>query len=157
MFQLKMIKSLFAKCYQISLFSLPQAVAHELLQYDVQSFKDQDLKRRIKKLSDIGYASLPEDQFAELTDAISNMTETYATAKVCDYVNRTKCDLSLESDLLNIMAVTSLPGELEYYWTQWHDVAGTPSRSNFKKYIELTRVSSRRNSWDGIFAVMNRS
>lgn len=38
------------------------------------------------------------------------------------------------------------PEELEYYWTQWHDKAGTPVRSLFDKYIGLNKEAAVLNS-----------
>lgn len=123
-----------------------QEVARELRKYDWQNFKNGDLKRMFKKMTDLGYAALPEAKFTELLDAISSMSENYATAKVCDYKNRDKCDLALEPELTEIFATSRDPEELKYYWAQWYDKAGTPTREAFDKYIKLSNEAAKLNS-----------
>lgn len=125
-------------------------VARELRKYDWQNFKNGDLKRMFKKMTDLGYAALPEAKFTELLDAISSMSENYATAKVCDYKNREKCDLALEPELTEIFATSRDPEELKYYWTQWYDKAGTPTREAFDKYIKLSNEAAKLNSKIGV-------
>lgn len=127
-----------------------QEVARELRKYDWQNFKNGDLKRMFKKMTDLGYAALPEAKFTELLDAISSMSENYATAKVCDYKNREKCDLALEPELTEIFATSRDPEELKYYWTQWYDKAGTPTREAFDKYIKLSNEAAKLNSKIGV-------
>ncbi|XP_039447371.1 angiotensin-converting enzyme-like isoform X2 [Culex pipiens pallens] len=127
-----------------ALFS--KEVARELRKYDWQNFKNGDLKRMFKKMTDLGYAALPEAKFTELLDAISSMSENYATAKVCDYKNREKCDLALEPELTEIFATSRDPEELKYYWTQWYDKAGTPTREAFDKYIKLSNEAAKLNN-----------
>ncbi|XP_055593793.1 angiotensin-converting enzyme-like isoform X2 [Uranotaenia lowii] len=122
-------------------------VARELLKYDYKNFKDQDLKRKIRKLTDLGYAALPEDKFTQLLDAVSSMSENYAKVKVCDYKNRSKCDLALEPELTEIFATSRDPEELKYYWTQWYDAAGTPTRKDFDAYVSLNREAAQMNNF----------
>lgn len=54
------------------------------------------MKRQFKELSKLGYAALPADKFEQLNDALNAMQGNYAKVHVCDYKNRTKCDLQLE-------------------------------------------------------------
>uniref|UniRef100_A0A182LUT3 Angiotensin-converting enzyme n=1 Tax=Anopheles culicifacies TaxID=139723 RepID=A0A182LUT3_9DIPT len=122
-------------------------VARELRLYDFNSFKDADLKRRIKKLTDLGYAALDETKFSQLVDAISRMQENYATAKVCQYRNETNCNFGLEPELTETLAKSRDPEELKYYWVQWHAVAGKPVRKDFDEYVSLNREAAQLNNF----------
>uniref|UniRef100_A0A182JF94 Angiotensin-converting enzyme n=1 Tax=Anopheles atroparvus TaxID=41427 RepID=A0A182JF94_ANOAO len=102
-------------------------ISETLAKYDYESFQDDDLRRRVKKLVGLGYSALPEDKFAKMRDAINNMKENYAKIKVCDFHDRTKCDLSLEPELTEILANSRDAEELKYYWQQWYDAAGAPT------------------------------
>uniref|UniRef100_A0A2C9GRB9 Uncharacterized protein n=1 Tax=Anopheles arabiensis TaxID=7173 RepID=A0A2C9GRB9_ANOAR len=121
-------------------------VANTLKKYEYESFSDEDLKRKIRKLTKLGYSVLPEDTFAEMLDAINRMQENYAKVKVCDYRDNSKCDLALEPELTEIMATSRDPEELKYYWQQWYDAAGAPTRDDFQKYVDLNGVAARMNS-----------
>lgn len=44
----------------------------------------------------LGTSALPEDLNERLITAISNMQTTYAKATICDYKDRSKCDLHVE-------------------------------------------------------------
>lgn len=134
----------FVELKYLRAFSL-QEVARELRKFNYNAFKDADLKRKIKKLTDLGYAALSEDKFTQLLDAISSMSENYAMAKVCDYKDRTKCDLSLEPELTETLATSRDPEELKHYWIQWYDAAGAPTRENFQKYVELNKEAAELN------------
>nr|QHO60759.1 salivary 71kDa-like protein [Sergentomyia schwetzi] len=118
-------------------------LAKELKQLNNKEFKSEDLKRQIKKLSKLGYSGLPADKYKELLEAITWMESNYAKVKVCDYKDKTKCDLALEPDLTEIFIKSLDPEELKYYWQQWYDKAGTPTRPYFDKYIELNREAAK--------------
>ncbi|GAB0091084.1 Angiotensin-converting enzyme [Sergentomyia squamirostris] len=118
-------------------------LARELKELNNKDFKSEDLKRQIKKLSKLGYSGLPADKYKELLEAITWMESNYAKIKVCDYKDKTKCDLSLEPDLTEILIKSVDPEELKYYWKQWYDKAGTPTRPFFDKYVELNREAAK--------------
>uniref|UniRef100_A0A182WGJ5 Angiotensin-converting enzyme n=1 Tax=Anopheles minimus TaxID=112268 RepID=A0A182WGJ5_9DIPT len=122
-------------------------VASSLKKYDYESFSDEDLKRKIRKLTKLDYAVLPEDKFAEMQGAISRMQVNYAKTKVCDYRNTSKCDLALEPELTEIMANSRDPEELKYYWQQWYNAAGAPTREDFQKYVDLNGEAARMNNY----------
>lgn len=73
-----------------------QEKAMELLSYNFNVYKNEDLKRQFKKLSKLGYAALPIEKFKELSAAITAMQSNYAKVRICSYKNKTKCDLQLE-------------------------------------------------------------
>lgn len=68
----------------------------ETMTYIWHEFEDEDLRRMFQKYSILGTSALPEDLNQRLIQAISNMKSTYARATICDYRNRTKCDLHVE-------------------------------------------------------------
>lgn len=112
-------------------------------QYPWRSYQDGELRRMFRLLADLGPAALPDDKHRDLVQAIANMESTYSTAKICDYVNRTKCDLSLEPEITDIMSLSGNPEELKYVWSEWHRAAGAPSKQNFMRYVELSNEGSK--------------
>lgn len=121
--------------------------AKNILQFDYKSYKDEDLKRQFHKLSKLGYAALPPDKFKELNDALNAMQSNYAKVHICSYKDRTKCNLQLEPELTEILLNSDNPDELKYYWTQWYDAAGTPTRKDFETYLRLHRESAILNNF----------
>lgn len=77
--------------------------------YIWHEFEDDDLKRMFTKYSILGTSALPEDLNQRLIHAISKMKSTYAKATICDYKNKTKCDLHVE------------PGN-QFIWSQRNNV-----------------------------------
>lgn len=49
-----------------------------------------------KKYSQLGVSALPDNKYKLLMQCVSGMESNYATSKICDYKNATKCDLALE-------------------------------------------------------------
>ncbi|CAE1153434.1 ACE [Acanthosepion pharaonis] len=79
-----------------------------------------------------------------------HMATAYASAKVCRI---TKC-MSLEPELIKIMAESRDPDELLWAWHGWRNAAGRPVRNNFKTYMELLNVGAKQN---GIFFYLLRT
>lgn len=74
------------------------------------------------------------------------MESNYAKVKVCSYQDPTKCDLQLEPELTEILVNSDDPKELQYYWTQWYDLAGTPTREHYDTYLRLNKEAAVLNS-----------
>lgn len=72
-----------------------------------------------------------------------HMATAYASAKVC---RNTKC-LSLEPELIKIMAESRDPDELLWAWHGWRNAAGRPVRNNFKTYMELLNIGAKQNGY----------
>lgn len=68
----------------------------ETMKFNWQSFRDYDLHRQFEKYSKLDAAALPPEKFRKLNKVISDMQAIYATTKVCDYRDKTKCNLELE-------------------------------------------------------------
>lgn len=44
------------------------------------------------------------------------------------------------------MAESENPDELKYYWEQWYNLAGTPTKKDFAAYVRLKNAAARLNS-----------
>lgn len=126
--------------------SYVQKVTEDLRAFDYAAYKDVDLKRKFHKLAKPGVAALPDDKYRELEAAITAMESNYAKVHVCDYRNTTRCDLQLEPELEVILERSRDPAELRYYWQQWYDRAGAPTRKDFDTYVRLANEASVMNS-----------
>lgn len=120
-------------------------IAMELLKYNFHSFKNQTLKRLIKKITNIGDDLLDVGEFNDLKDAIANMQENYAKVKIENYRNKNEF-VSLEPELTEIFVNSRDPEELKYYWANWYNLAGTRSRENFFEYVELRNKAAKLSS-----------
>lgn len=125
----------------------------KLLKYDFKNFKDEDLKRKIKKLTNLGTALLPEERFKLLDKVTTDMQSNYAKAKVESFKDKSTF-LALEPDLTEIFAKSRDPEELKHYWINWYNTAGTVSKENFFKYAELKNEAAQLNSK---VSIINRS
>lgn len=45
-----------------------------------------------------------------------------------------------------VFAESDNPEELQYYWEQWYNLAGTPTKKNFTNYVRLKNEAARLNS-----------
>ncbi|XP_069963364.1 angiotensin-converting enzyme-like [Bactrocera oleae] len=122
-------------------------VAADLLKFNWQSFKSENLRRQFKMLSKLGYAALSESDYAEYLDVSSTMQSNYAKVRVCDYKNATKCDLSLNPEIEDIISTSRDPEELKYYWREFYEKAGTAVRGPFEKYVELNTKAAKLNNF----------
>lgn len=75
------------------------------------------------------------------------MKDIYSTAKICDYKNRTRCDLSLEPELTEVMATSNDPEELKHIWVEWRNATGKKVRPLYGKYVELSNLAARLNNF----------
>ncbi|CAM6031530.1 unnamed protein product, partial [Sphagnum compactum] len=116
-------------------------------QYPFNSFADKDLSRKLKKLTQLDYAVLPEDKYKKLMDAVTSMEENYAKIRLCSFNDTKKCDLQLEPEITEIIAKSRNPEELKYYWIEWYNRAGTPMKGNFQKYVDLMQEAATLNGF----------
>lgn len=49
-------------------------------------------------------------------------------------------------EIESILAESEDPEELKYYWEQWYNLAGTPTKNNFATYVRLKNQAARLNS-----------
>ncbi|XP_072939892.1 angiotensin-converting enzyme-like isoform X1 [Epargyreus clarus] len=122
----------------------------ETMTYLWHEFEDEDLKRMFKKYSILGTSALPEDLNQRLIQAINNMQSTYAKATICDYKDRTKCDLHVEPEVTDIFTTSEDPEELKYTWLEWHKAAGAASKGNFTEYVQMDNEAAKLNGYDSV-------
>lgn len=48
-------------------------------------------------------------------------------------------------ELTEILASSRNEEELRYYWLEWYNKAGTPTRESFQKYIDLNKEAAVLN------------
>lgn len=116
----------------------------ELSVIDYSNFKNETLKRLLKGLSKIGDAKLDESLFKKLTAAINDMQETYSMVKIPSYEDKSRT-VTLEPEITQVFSTSTDPEKLKYYWLQWYNAAGTPSKQNFFEYVKLKNVAARLN------------
>ncbi|CAH0729159.1 unnamed protein product, partial [Brenthis ino] len=122
----------------------------ETMTYLWHEFEDPDLRRMFEKYSRLGTSALPEDLNQRLIQAINNMKTTYAKATICDYKDRSKCDLYVEPDVTNVFSTSDDPEELKYTWLEWHKVAGAASKGNFTEYVNMNNEAAKLNGYDNV-------
>lgn len=125
--------------------SFTKTNALNLMKFNTQAFKNESLKRMIGKLTNIADSILDTEDFLELEDAIMRMKTRYAKAKVPSITDKSVL-LSLEPELTMILSKSRNADELKYYWANWYDLTGAPSREDFFKYVELRNKAARTNS-----------
>lgn len=113
--------------------------------FDITSFKNEDLKRQIKKIINLGDSYLSDEKFNELKNAISNMETVYSQTKIPSYKDA-KILFSLDPDITQVLGESQDPEELKYYWKNWYDNVGTKNKKDFFKYVELRNEAAQLNS-----------
>ncbi|XP_051894867.1 angiotensin-converting enzyme isoform X2 [Pristis pectinata] len=111
-------------------------------EFDYTDFQNQEIKRILKKLSDIGQSALPEAEVKELNKVVSDMETTYSVAKVCR--ENGTCH-PLDPDLTHILATSTDYNELLFAWKGWRDASGKKMRTNFKRYVTLSNKAATLN------------
>lgn len=115
--------------------------------FDWRNFQNKTLRRMFKIKTDIGDSVLNEEDFSDLNAILSEMKLVFATAKVPSFSPYDDGKLlSLEPEISEIIETSRNPQELAYYWTKWHDNAGTPNNENFFRYVNLRNKAAKLNS-----------
>ncbi|XP_069674785.1 angiotensin-converting enzyme-like isoform X1 [Periplaneta americana] len=119
----------------------------ETIKYPWTTYKDPDIRRQFQKQSVLGYAALDEDKYEKYDQLVSDMSSIYSKAKICDYKNPNKCDLSLEPELVEILAKSRDPEELKHVWVEWRKVSGEKCRGMFEHYVALSNEAATLNNF----------
>jgi len=83
--------------------------------------------------------------------------EIDAKVKVCDYKDKSKCDLALEPEIEEVISKSRDHEKLAYFWREFYDKAGTPMRSQFERYVELSTKAAKLNSeWINLKAIYQK-
>ena len=115
--------------------------------FDITKIKDQDVKRKIKFLKNIGTAALPENKLKEYISLTTNMSTIYSMAKVFEYGSMEK-EFSLEPELTEILAKSRNAEELQYYWELWREVSGKKIKEMYKQYVNLYNEAALLNGYE---------
>uniref|UniRef100_A0A2H1V7I0 Angiotensin-converting enzyme n=2 Tax=Spodoptera frugiperda TaxID=7108 RepID=A0A2H1V7I0_SPOFR len=122
----------------------------ETKMYRWQDFQDFTLRRMFKKYSQLGVSALPDEKYKQLMQLVAGMESNYATAKICDYKDRSKCNLSLEPEITELFAKSQDPEELKHLWVEWHKEAGAKARHNFTEYVRLYNEAAKLNDYKNV-------
>ncbi|XP_058177379.1 angiotensin-converting enzyme-like [Anopheles ziemanni] len=131
----------------VEIKNIVESTAQEMQQIAIDRLESRDLKRRIRKLSKLGYAALSNDEFFYITYSIAIMRSRFASMIFCHYDKPYKCDISLEPELTEIFANNRDPEVLKYYWVQWYNEVGRSAREPFMNYVELNRKAALLNNF----------
>ncbi|XP_018410702.1 PREDICTED: angiotensin-converting enzyme isoform X3 [Nanorana parkeri] len=101
--------------------------------FDYSDFQSPEVKRLLKKLSDIDKAALSEAEQKEYNQIVSEMETIYSKATVC---KDGKC-MPLDPDLTALLAKSRDYDELLWAWKGWRDSSGKKMRNLYKRYVEL--------------------
>ncbi|XP_065220101.1 angiotensin-converting enzyme-like isoform X2 [Planococcus citri] len=119
----------------------------ETIKYPWKTFKNPDLRRQFKKFSILGTSALPEDKYEKLEKLIADMQSIYSKGKICAYNDTSKCNLSLEPELTEILATSRNEEELKHVWVEWRKQTGKPIRPLFAEYVALTNEAAALNNF----------
>ncbi|BES96670.1 Angiotensin-converting enzyme [Nesidiocoris tenuis] len=125
-----------------------KAMWKELQRFNWKNFKSADLKRQFTIANNLGSTALPDDKFKEFIETTEAMSTIYSKATVCDFNNKTNCELRLEPDLTEAFAKLRDPEALKHYWSAWRDASGKKCRQLYLRYIELKKAEAKANSFD---------
>ena len=114
--------------------ALSLKLGREAKQYDINTITDQDLKRKLESLSQIGTSILEQEDLDKYNKITTEMEKIYSKAKVPAFYNESQM-LSLDPDITLILAESRDPEELEYYWTHWREVTGKDFQITSSKTI----------------------
>ena len=73
------------------------------------------------------------------------MSKIYSTAKICEFKNPKKCDLSLEPEIIQLMATSRDPELLKHIWIEWRKTTAEKMKPFFPRYVELGNMAAKLN------------
>ncbi|XP_076040677.1 angiotensin-converting enzyme-like [Oratosquilla oratoria] len=112
--------------------------------------KNDTLKREFKLLSILGTSALDEADLEKFNHINVDMTSIYSKAKICDFKDKTKCDLKLEPEIKKLLTKSRNVDELNYVWTEWRDQTGKKMRELYKQFVKLSNKAAKLNGFDNM-------
>lgn len=116
---------------------------------NIASYNDQDIKRKLKFLKDIGTAALSDTDLTALNAAKNKMSTTYNNARICPFAkqncNLTTEGLTLDPEIDLLMSSSENFDELKWTWEQWRENTGKHMKENYKEYIKLMNKAAAAN------------
>lgn len=130
----------------VQVASYEKLVAKNVSTYDWKNYKDEQLSRRMRIMSDIGTSALKnEGQLKKLAQLKSSMESAYSKGKVC--LQPGKC-VGLEPELESILAKSSDYDELTRVWKGWRDATGKKMKNNYAEFVKLSNAAIRELGYE---------
>jgi len=124
---------------------LTKKLGKEAQAFDLTQVKNEDVRRKLKLMKNLGTSALPEAKLERFNQLVSDMGSTYSKAKV---LKRGGSEFwSLEPELTEVMASSRDPDELQYYWEQWREKSGKMIKGNYHEYIDLYNEAAKLNGF----------
>ncbi|XP_052094708.1 uncharacterized protein LOC127730371 [Mytilus californianus] len=112
-----------------------QEMAKGASEFDWKTFPA-DMERQFSKISDIGTSALSDkSKLREMNKAQSDIEGIYGKGTVC--MSEGKC-LSLEPDLLELIATSRNYTELLTAWKGWRDNTGKKMKTQYARFVQLS-------------------
>ena len=109
------------------------------------NISNENLQRQLHLIPSVGYELLSSYELRQLYAVTNNMSEIYRKTKLCDFYERSKCDLRLIPTVQNIIHTSKNTEEIEYYWREWRQKTGVASRKDFEEFLQLYRRTATMN------------
>jgi peptidyl-dipeptidase A len=117
----------------------------------VEDYKDEKVKKKLKKLKNRDVSALSPDRLEEYNAAIDKMSKAYQNGQFCPY-GKPDCDkeemMTLDPEMTEVLAKSSEYDELLYVWQGWRNVSGRQMLSDYKKYVELVNEAAKLNGFE---------
>lgn len=123
--------------------------------YPWKTYKDENIKRQFKFATILGMAALPEDKFKRLDEVTSQMETIYSTAKICDFKNKSNCNLSLEPEITEILRKSRDPEEMKHIWLEWHKASGGKCKQLYEEYVKISNEGAKLNNMTDLAELWN--
>ncbi|XP_014283834.1 angiotensin-converting enzyme isoform X2 [Halyomorpha halys] len=127
----------------------------ETIKYPWKTYKNEDIKRQFKLATVLGMAALPDDKFKRLDEVTSKMETIYSTAKICDFHDKNKCDLSLEPEITELLRTSRDPEELKHIWVEWHKASGGKCKELYEEYVKISNEGAKLNNMSDLSELWN--
>jgi len=117
----------------------------------LDDIKDENVRRQLKFLKDIGSAALDKSDLSTLTDIKNRMTDVYSTGKICPF-DKQNCDLhtegmNLEPEIESVLVKSRNYDELVYIWAAWRNATGKKIRQDYVGYVNLSNKVAILNGY----------
>ncbi|ESO94197.1 hypothetical protein LOTGIDRAFT_118685, partial [Lottia gigantea] len=123
---------------RVELDLFKKKAAMEANQLDWKNFKNTEIKRQFKKITNIGPSAMKSNTALEKMQQLqSKMEGVYGAATVCLEENR--C-YPLEPDLTRMMAKDRDSKKLKSIWELWRDKTGRLMKTDYSEFVKLSNM-----------------
>ncbi|XP_055957045.1 angiotensin-converting enzyme [Patella vulgata] len=128
----------------VKLSEFNKEAANNASTFDWKNFNDADIKRQMKKVSDIGPDALKDaKKVQQLNEAISGMTSIYSKATI----NLNNETLQLDPGISELLASSRNYELLQEAWKLWRDASGAKMKTMYQTMVELSNEGSKENGY----------